>query len=457
MQLGMGGTERQSWLHGLKVIDITNVIAGPYIGSTLARFGADVIKIDPKKPTYDGLVAVLMGVPPGRGKRSLLADLKTATGKEVLEKLIKWADVVLVNQAPCQLAALGVDEVSLKKINPHVILGLFTAFGGPGWGPRSDFIGYDDLVQASTGIMSRFGGGLDTPEEHAHLGTIDVVSGFSGALAVCFALLKRRRTGQSDVACSSLAANGQFIQTEFMFDYDGMEHGTEPSGPDARGTHALYRWYEAADEWIFVASPKQLVPTEEADRDQLTAIVQGLPETGAGSRSQDLDVLLSIVSDEGLVEYLGAAFKQMTAAEALHALENGGVAGYKRGTMAGIREANVSGADHFTLQDHPSASGKTFQFTQTPDHPIGSSVTIISPCAMRATNAVVKNPSTAPKYGEHSREVLEELGYTATQINSFVEDGSIAESWSEQYLADGDPWAAQEKAYNEYVDDAARS
>jgi crotonobetainyl-CoA:carnitine CoA-transferase CaiB-like acyl-CoA transferase len=110
-----------------------------------------------------------------------------------------------------------VDEASLKQMNPNVILSLFTAFGGPGWGPKSDHIGYDDLVQAHTGIMARFGGGLRSPEEHAHLGTIDVVSGFSGALAVCYALLKRRRTGQCDRACSSLAANGQLIQTQYVF------------------------------------------------------------------------------------------------------------------------------------------------------------------------------------------------------------------------------------------------
>ena len=64
---------------------------------------------------------------------------------------------VLVNQVPAQLHALGVDEASLKRINPNVIMSLFTAFGGPAWGPKSDHIGYDDLVQAHTGIMARFG------------------------------------------------------------------------------------------------------------------------------------------------------------------------------------------------------------------------------------------------------------------------------------------------------------
>jgi crotonobetainyl-CoA:carnitine CoA-transferase CaiB-like acyl-CoA transferase len=91
--VGMDSTSRasttQRWLEGLKVVDLCNVIAGPYIGGVLSRFGADVIKVDANKPTYDALVAVFMGVPPNRGKRSLLADLKTATGKEILTRLVK--------------------------------------------------------------------------------------------------------------------------------------------------------------------------------------------------------------------------------------------------------------------------------------------------------------------------------------------------------------------------------
>ena len=162
----------------------------------------------------------------------------------------------MCHQVPHQLHSLGIDEASLKRINPHIILSHFDGFGGPERGSHSEAVAYDDLLQAATGIMARFGGGLESPEEHAHLGTVDVVSGFSGALSVCMALFKRLRTGQADVARTSLAANATHIQTPFMYDYEGRAPFDEPSGPAVRGEHSLYRWYETdggADN-IFVAA-----------------------------------------------------------------------------------------------------------------------------------------------------------------------------------------------------------
>ena len=142
--------EGDPFLKGTRVVDLTNVIAGPTIGGCMSRFGATVIKVDPAKPTYDGLVAVYMGVPINTSKRSMLVDVKkTDDGKEVLRKLVEWADVVVTNQVPAQHRKLGIDEASLKAINPHIIHTNFDGFGGPKWGPRSDAVGYDDLLQAS--------------------------------------------------------------------------------------------------------------------------------------------------------------------------------------------------------------------------------------------------------------------------------------------------------------------
>ena len=125
------------------------MIAGPTVGGYLARFGATVVKVDPSKPKYDPLVSVYMGLPANRGKKSLLTDLKTSDGRTILRGLTEWADVVLCNQARSQLKGLGCDEKSLKEVNPHIILMHFDAFGGPDWGPRSDFLGYDDNIQVT--------------------------------------------------------------------------------------------------------------------------------------------------------------------------------------------------------------------------------------------------------------------------------------------------------------------
>jgi crotonobetainyl-CoA:carnitine CoA-transferase CaiB-like acyl-CoA transferase len=222
------------------------VIAGPTIASTLARFGAEVISIDTTAPTLDPWNAVIFGLHANRGKRSLLANLKSPGGREILDRLLGRVDLVTINALDSQLEPLGLDPARLKAINPDLILCQLDAFGGPRRGPRSNYPGYDDLAQASTGVMARFGGGLETPEEHAHFGTIDVLAGFSTALAAAVALVKRARGGGGDVARSSLAAAGQLIQLPFMVDYEGRAPFDEPSGREVKGAHALYRCYEAS-------------------------------------------------------------------------------------------------------------------------------------------------------------------------------------------------------------------
>ena len=119
------------WLSGVKVVDFCNVIAGPMIGCLLSRCGATVMKVDPANPTYDPLVTVYMGLCSNRGKQSVLVDIKHKDSKQLLHALVKWADVVLVNQVSSQLTLLGLSEEHLKAINPHVIMTQFTAYGGP--------------------------------------------------------------------------------------------------------------------------------------------------------------------------------------------------------------------------------------------------------------------------------------------------------------------------------------
>ena len=107
-------------------------------------------------------------------------------------------------------------QAELQLLNPEATLVQLDAFGGPMRGPKSDHLGYDDLAQAATGIMMRFGGGMETPEEHAHAGTIDVLAGLTACVAVGGALMQKQKTGKIDVARSSLAAAGNMIQAQFM-------------------------------------------------------------------------------------------------------------------------------------------------------------------------------------------------------------------------------------------------
>ena len=192
------------------------MIAGPTVGMMCARWGADVIKIDPPEPRYGPLVMVGFGLLANRGKRSVLLNLRTADGHAAFARLVAGADVVTFNGIDRQLEALGITPARLKAMNPRAILYMLKAFAGPFGGPRAESVGYDDLTQATTGIMARFGGSLRHAEEHAHIGTVDVVTGFAGVLATCLALLRRERAGVAEVAQTSLASVGQAVQCSYV-------------------------------------------------------------------------------------------------------------------------------------------------------------------------------------------------------------------------------------------------
>jgi crotonobetainyl-CoA:carnitine CoA-transferase CaiB-like acyl-CoA transferase len=405
------GDAAGGWLEGLRILDLTNVIAGPTIAATLARFGAEVISVDPTAPALDPWNTIVFGLQANRGKRSLLADLKTPEGQEILCRLLKQVDVVTVNALDRQLAPLGLDPQRLAAANPDLILCQLDAFGGPRRGPRSGYPGYDDLVQAATGIMARFGGGLETPEEHAHFGTIDVLAGFCADFALGLALVQRSRGGGAEVARASLAAAGQLIQIPFMYDYAGRAPFDEPSGRAVKGAHALYRCYETADGWLFLAAKKQRLTTLASLSDFAEAAA--LPEAA-------------------LEGYLEEGFRRKPRAhwiEALAALDLGVQA---TGSLAQTKAANLlrESAGRPDLRAHPMA------FIRHDRHPSGHVVDLVAPVAVRPKTARIELPAAAPKYGAQTREILAGLGYGAAEIDALLAKDVVAERWSDDYLPD---------------------
>jgi crotonobetainyl-CoA:carnitine CoA-transferase CaiB-like acyl-CoA transferase len=354
---------------------------------------------------------VIFGIQANRGKRSLLVDLKTSEGQDILHRLVQDVDIVTANVLDRQLISLGLDLERLRASNPNIILCQLDAFGGPQLGPRSGYPGYDDLVQASTGIMARFGGSLATPEEHAHLGTIDVLTGFCAAFAIGVALIKRVRGGGADVARASLAAAGQLIQIPFMYDYGERAAFDEPSGPHVKGEHALYRCYEARDGWFFLA----------AKRCRL-ADFTSIPELSE----------ITTIPEQELEAYLAQCFKQKSLSYWVEAWRRLDVGIHVTETMASVREANLF-PEHVSLAE---LRGRTWAFIRHDPHPSGHRVDLVAPHAVRALNARIEIPAPAPQYGAHTREILAELGYDTSQIDGLLAQGIIAESWSDDYLPD---------------------
>lgn len=248
-------TQQTGWLDGMKVVDLTNVIAGPTIASTLARFGAEVTHVQPVTPSVDPWNTVVFGLQANRGKESVLLNLRDEAGRGALSLLIRQANVITLNATNEQRDHLGLSPEEIARINPDAILVQLDAFGGPMRGPKSDHLGYDDLAQAATGIMVRFGGGADTPEEHAHAGTIDVLAGLTACVSLGGALIQKQATGKADIARSSLAAAGGMIQAQFMYDFADRAPFDEPSGRAALGSGPFYHCYLASDGWFFWAAP----------------------------------------------------------------------------------------------------------------------------------------------------------------------------------------------------------
>ncbi|WP_226507508.1 CoA transferase [Pseudomonas sp. MWU16-30317] len=396
----------KGWLEGVKILDLTNVIAGPHSTSFLGRFGAEVIKLDPTTPNYDPWNTVVFGMSSARGKQSILVDLNQEEGREVFNRLVKSVDVIVMNAPDRQLGPLGLDEVTLKAVNPEVIFCQLDCFGGPRRGPRTDYLGYDDLIQATTGIMLRFGGGMQTPEEHAHVGTIDVMCGFAAALGIATALYQKSRIGKVGRARTSLAALGSLVQIPFCFDYAGRAPFDEPAGRDAMGYSDLSRFYRTADGWIYLdASDVELNALES---------VQGLQG-------------LHTATD--YAQFLKAALITSEGETWQTRFQDAGIAAAVPDNIDSLRQRYSRPADN-----HPGTDNGSYSFSVYANHPSGRCVTQLDPFAIRPRHAVIRSLAPAEKFGASTRSVIAKLGYSDSQIDALMACRAVREGWSQEYL-----------------------
>lgn len=211
-------------LEGVRVLDLTRVLAGPFCSMMLADMGAEVIKIEqPQKgddsrqfaPFLNGESAYFMNL--NRNKKGITLNLKTTEGKEIFEELLKKADIVLENYRPGTMEKLGLGYETLAKINPQIIYGCVSGFGH--YGPYKDRAGYDIIGQAMGGLMSTTG----WPDgEPTRTGTAmsDVLAGLSVTIGVLAALRGREVTGKGqkvDIALvDSVVASMEIINQIYL-------------------------------------------------------------------------------------------------------------------------------------------------------------------------------------------------------------------------------------------------
>src|SRR5437773_525505 len=205
-------------LHGVRVIDLTRILSGPFCSLLLADMGAEVIKVEP--PGGDplrGQGAIVAGLSWyfaafNRNKRSLVLNLRSASGKEALGRLIARADVVVDNFRPGVMADLGLDEPQLSALRPGIIHTSVTGFGERG--PYADRPSFDFIAQAMSGFMS-CNGTPETGPMRTGAPISDLVAGLYAALGTVAALYRRAQTGQgkrvSVAALGRLLSSGSFI------------------------------------------------------------------------------------------------------------------------------------------------------------------------------------------------------------------------------------------------------
>ena len=203
-------------LEGVKVLEFSEIIAGPYGGMLLADMGADVIKVEP--PCGEAWRLIQQFIPlesrtymaVNRGKRSLPLDLTKPEGVRIAHELVPLVDVVLVTYRPDVPVKLGIDYETLAQKNPRLIYCSNTAFGSVG--PKADLPGYDLLVQALSGLMAAEGKISDGIPQHIFTPVADTATGISIAWSICAALFARERTGK-----------GQHIETTLLGTALGMQ------------------------------------------------------------------------------------------------------------------------------------------------------------------------------------------------------------------------------------------
>ncbi|CAM9643825.1 unnamed protein product [Ectocarpus sp. 12 AP-2014] len=194
-------------LQGIRVLDLTNVLAGPYCCYQLAQQGADVIKVE-QPGTGDlarqlgadpALNAQLMGVSflaQNAGKRSIELNLKSEQGKQVFRKLVQTADVLVENFRPGVMERLGLDHESLQALNPRLIYCAISGFGQTG--PLANNPAYDQIIQGLSGVMSVTGDQTSAPLRVGYP-VCDTIGGMTAAFAISSALVGRHRTGLGEV------------------------------------------------------------------------------------------------------------------------------------------------------------------------------------------------------------------------------------------------------------------
>jgi crotonobetainyl-CoA:carnitine CoA-transferase CaiB-like acyl-CoA transferase len=391
-------------LKGIKVVELAQIMAGPTCGMLLADMGADVIKVEKlpggddtrsySEPQVNGESAAFMIL--NRNKRGIAVNLKKPGGLEVVKKLLSTADVVTENYRKGTLDKLGLGWDLLHELNPRLVYCAISGYGRTG--PYADKGGFDLIAQGVAGLMSVTGepGG---PPVKSGTPIADINAGIFASLGIVSALFARNTTGRGQMVDTSLMEAGvqqMYWQAAIHF-ATGANPG--PSG-SAHILTAPYQAFPTADGWINLGGANQ------SNWERIVRAI-GMPELAADERFRNNTERMRNL--KALVPILGDALKKKTSAHWISVFEAEGVpVGPVNKTSDMVSDPQVKAREMVIEVEHPKA---------------GRVKAIGHPVKFSETKVEASRP--APLLGQHTREVLKDLGYDDARIDALAQEGAV--------------------------------
>ena len=384
---------------GLRVVDLSQGVAGPHCGMLFALYGADVVKVEPPEGDWGRAIGKrhgdfsAYGVAFNRGKRSLALDLKRAQGREVAARLVARADVVIENNRPGVLARHELDYEHVRVTNPDVVYVSVTGFGQNG--PKRDLPATDSILQAYSGLMSVNRDATGMPQRISVL-VIDVVTGLYAHQAAATALYsKATRGGGRHVTVSLMDAIGAVQAGKMIEHHLEGEHGQPGGVPVATfETADGHMTINARRDPHFVALCRVLGLSELADDPRYA--------TGAARLAHEA-LLMPLLRERVKAWSMRDLEAALTAADVLHAPVND----YRQYWD----DAHVAATGAVAWVEHP-------QVGRIPLHRIPG----------LAQPAPGSTTARSPVIGEHTREVLGEIGLAPAEIGALEAAGVVRAS-----------------------------
>jgi crotonobetainyl-CoA:carnitine CoA-transferase CaiB-like acyl-CoA transferase len=390
-------------LSGIRVLDCSIAMAGPFAAQRLGDLGADVVKVEPVTGEWQRHVAAggaggnkvnVSFLSLNRNKRSLAIDLKSADGKQVLLELVKSADVFLQNYRPGVAKRLGVDYDSLAAINPRLVYVSISGYGEDG--PYMNRPGQDLVLQGMSGAMLSAGreGEAPTAAGQYLVDAITAYTAFEGALA---ALFHRERTGEGQLVQVNMLDSITTIQMQelsvFTVGHRPQKRSAEPHAHVY--IRAPYGAFATSDGFIIIAFPKLKTLGEVIGEESFLTMVD---ETDTWSRR---DEIFAKTREK---------LKAKTTAEWLESMRAADIwCGPVYGYADLVEDEQIKHNGTFVEYEHPTEG-----LVKTPGFPIRFS----------KTPSIVERG--APLAGQHTREILREAGYDAAEIAALERAGAIA-------------------------------